>query len=397
MDRRQLLVGMTAMGLVSQLNISQLLHAQSVDSTNQNSRTKRFYPPDLDLNEPRGPVKTCVEERTAPDGGVMTHVYEYSPDGKMISSRFEQDGRPSFSTDDYQHTEVRDDEGRLVKFVSGPRGAPGREYSYAYDQAGRMLTTTNNENSDRIEYHYGPDGLMTSVQSFDPKTIERTRNAAFAGSPWDASDCGFGVPTGSKVITTYDKDNNGTELRVLTGDGQLVTQIVRKYDPAGLLLEEKPLQQNLAFLMLDRMPPERRASLTPEWMEAVNASMAGKKPSQTTYKYDGHGRFIEKVDRNMIFENTITIRYNDYGDRIEERRTFKENSRMPIGVPHTFDADGNGIPSEPVSEVPERRFLPEDTIERYAYQYDRYGNWTQRIETRNDGFTLTTRRTITYY
>jgi YD repeat-containing protein len=74
----------------------------------------------------------------------MTHISEYGPDGKMLSARFEQDGRPTFSTDDNVYTEVRDAEGRLVKYVSGTRGEPGRETYITYDNAGRLLTTTNN-------------------------------------------------------------------------------------------------------------------------------------------------------------------------------------------------------------------------------------------------------------
>lgn len=397
MDRRQLLAGMTAAGLMGQLNLSQLLHAQSPDRTTQIPKATIFYPPDLERDEPRGPVKTCVEERGSPDGSVMTHISEYGPDGKMLSARYEQDGRPMFSTDDNVYTEFRDAEGRLVKYVSGTRGEPGRETYNTYDNAGRLLTTTNNENRDRTEYRYGPDGVKTSVQTFDPKTIERTRNAAYDGSPWEAAELsGFGVPSGGTVTIQYDKDDKATEMRILTADGQLVTQIVRKYDREGRLLEENPLQQNLAFLMLDRMPPEQRAVITPEWIEALNRSMAGKKPSQTSYRYDAQGRFIGKLERNMVFEQTKTIRYNDYGDKIEERTTFKNNSTLPVGVPQSFDEAGNFMPTA-ASERPERDYLPPDSDLRYDYRYDSHDNWTERIETRSDGFTLTTRRKITYY
>jgi hypothetical protein len=396
MDRRQLLLGMTAVGLAGQFNLSDLLNAQSIDAANQTSRAKRIYPPDVERNEPRGPIKKCVEETSAFGGSVMTHTTEYSPDGKAISWRMERDGRLIYSSADRVHTEVRDAQGLLVKSASGDRGGASQEYFYTYDGAGRMLTATNSENSDRTEYRYGSDGFMTSVQTFDPKTIEQVRNAAFDGSAWDAVNSGFGVPTGGQVIVSYDKNNNGTEMRVLAADGQLVTQIVRKYDADSQLLEEKPLKQNMAFLMLDRMPPEQRAGVTPEWIEALNKSMAGKKPSQTTYAYDTQGRFIKKLERNMFFEQTKTIRYNDYGDKIVEHTTFKENLAIPIGVPQSFDEQGNLVPTA-APEPPERSYLPPDSETRYSYRYDSHGNWTERIETQADGSSTTTRRELTYY
>jgi hypothetical protein len=127
MDRRQLLLAMTAVGLAGQFNLSGRLNAQDIDDANQEPRAKRVYPPDVELNVPRGPIRRCVEETSAPDGSVRTHIYEYSPDGRMVSARSEQNGQPTFSTDNYVHTEVRDAEGRLLKFVSGARGEPGRE------------------------------------------------------------------------------------------------------------------------------------------------------------------------------------------------------------------------------------------------------------------------------
>jgi YD repeat-containing protein len=395
MDRRQLLFGMTALGLAGSLNLNELVSAQGIGVSDQGPNVKRIYPPDVELNEPRGPVKMCLEETIMPDGSVMTDIREYSPEGKMVSSRMERDGRLTYSSADRLQTEVRDDQGRLVKSVSGDRGGQSREYSYTYDNVGRMLTIVNNETSDRTEYHYGSDGVMTSIQTFDPKTIERTRNAAFAGSAWDAATSGFGVPTGGRVIISYDKNGNGTEMRVLAPDGQLVTQIVRKYDVDSRLLEEKPLQRNIAFLMLDRMSPEERARFTPEQIAVLNEGMAGKKPSQTTYTYD-QGRLVQTLDRNMVFEKTKTIRYNDHGDKIEERTAYKENSVIPIGVPYSFDKEGNLIPTG-APEHPERSYLPTDSEARYAYRYDSYGNWTERTETRDGSTAITTRRTLTYH
>jgi hypothetical protein len=153
--------------------------------------------------------------------------------------------------------------------------------------------------------------------------------------------------------------------------------MVRTYDTEGRLIEERTLEKNLAFLMMERIPPERRAQLGPEGLQAFSEQLnnLGKGPEGATYKYDSQGRVIKKFERNMIFEHTTKIIYNEHGDKAEELQTFKDNTAGP--------------------EHP--RHVPSDTDVRYSYQYDRYGNWTAKIETRDDGSSLTTCRTITYY
>jgi hypothetical protein len=125
------------------------------------------------------------------------------------------------------------------------------------------------------------------------------------------------------------------------------------------------------------MSPEQRAQLSPEQIQAFSEHLnkLGKRPDGATYTYDSNGRVIKKCERNMVFEHTTTILYNEHGDKAGERQTFKDNSVALERLPH----------------------LPSDTDTRYTYQYDSYGNWTERIETRDDGFTVTTRREITYY
>jgi len=378
------------------------LSAQTLNAPSP-TRATVAYSPVLYLSEPRGPVKTCIEEITLPNGSVLTNISEYSVDGKLVSSRSERDGQIEDSTNDDDHAEVRDAQGRLLNSVSENSDGVKRASFYTYDSSGRILTVTNSENSDRTEYDYAPDGAKTAIRMFDPTTLQRTTHASFGGSPWKAVDLGFGVPIGGTVMTTYDKNNNETETRVLAADGHIVTQIVRKYDSAGRLLEEKPVHLNLGPVMLDGMPSKDRARLTPEQMEArskrVAAFAVGVKPPQTTYTYDAQGRVIQTYNCNQTFEETKIIRYNDYGDRIEERTIFKNNSKIPIplGVPYSFDDDGNPVPAKPGSKAATIRLVPPDTHVQYTYRYDSHGNWTERIESHDNGYTETARRTLTYY
>jgi YD repeat-containing protein len=396
MDRRQLLLGMAAAGMAGQFDLTQL--AGQTDPADVSKKKLRIYPPDVDLSQPRGPIKTCVEESTSYDGTLRTQISEYAPDGKMISSRWERDGKVEHSTSDSQSQEIRDEQGRLVKHIFVYPGQADKETYYSYDAAGRVLAVTHNDSTDRTDYSYAPDGTMTSIQTFDPQTIERTRNSAYAGSTWLAAFSGFGVPMGGRVVTTHDQNKNGIDQRVYTADGQLVSHSIRKYEAEGQLLEEAVLEQNFGLLVLERFPVEERQRLTAQDIRALSKGFEAlfKDLPKTEYSYDEEGRLTQKHERNRGIEETTFIRYNQHGDRVEERKIYKDNSKFGIGAPISLDAEGNPVPqttSTPESAV---RSVPEDSLVEYSYRYDSYGNWIEKVTT-GDGQPLTTRRTLTYY
>jgi hypothetical protein len=63
MDRRQVLPGLTAMGLAGQLNFSQRLNAQSIQADSPVSRDKQEHLTARERDGLRGPVKTCVASK----------------------------------------------------------------------------------------------------------------------------------------------------------------------------------------------------------------------------------------------------------------------------------------------------------------------------------------------
>jgi YD repeat-containing protein len=393
MDRRQLLFGMTALGLTGQVDLSQLLSAQTVEGAEQVSAAKQAQLSDSGEEfRLRGPVKMSAYDRH------LVTTSEYGRDGKLLSTRTEVDGQLSYSSSDSLYTEIHDSQGRLKKMISGTRGGPARETLYGYDDAGRLAAVANSENSDRLEVHYQADGSKTSIQTFDANTIERTRHSGFAGSGWDAASTGFGVPMGGTVTTIYDADDHPSEIHIRSADGQFVSRIVRTYDAKGRLIEEKSVEQNMVLLLLDRMPPEQRAQLSPAQIQAMNKGLNAfwKEPSGTTIAYDAQGRITETIERNMFSEQTTKTYYNDQGDKARERITFKNNSAVPSGVSYSFDEEGNLIPKT-APQRPEPSYLPSDSDARYDYRYDSYRNWTERVETSADGSSVTTNRNLTYY
>src|SRR5215467_9425293 len=313
MDRRRVLAGMAAMGVVGSLNPSVLLRAQS--SEPQASEPEISWPPPCvaHLYDPErdrellGPVKRCIEEM--PGGWV--HTTEYGPDHKPIAFTDERDGKITNSHSESDHSETYDAQGRMLSYRSQNWSEGGmRETTYNYDDTGTLRSITNDRNSDRTDYRE-VNGVKMSIQTFDPKTLETFPGMRDNFDSWEAVAGGVGVPTGGSAITTYDESDeldcgrcgkkrsvgNPIELRILTADGQLVRQVVRKYDASGRLVEEKTLQQNDGLLFLDRMKlRSRRSALTPEqaqdWAKELN-EMRGKLPPETRYKYDSQGRLIE--------------------------------------------------------------------------------------------------------
>jgi YD repeat-containing protein len=404
MDRRQLLLGMTAVGLAGQFNLGELLDAQTIEGNGQTSKAQQSELTARGRAGLHGPVKMCVEE-TVSDYGKSARTTEYGLDGQLLTSRYETNGKLSYasSSSDWQQTEVHDSQGRLAKLIYGKRGEPVSETLYTYDDAGRLLTFTNSGMS-RIEFHYQGDGSKTSIQTFDPKFIERRQGSVSASPEWISAQAGSGVPMGGSVTMIYDTDDHPTEMQIRGADGELVTRIVRTYDTEGRITEERLLEKNMSPSHLDWMPPEERAQMTPAQARAYSKGFYAliKNPIGTTYAYDAQGRLTKTRERNVMFEETTTTLYNEQGDKSREHKTTKANSILPLGpsYSYSFDADGKPIISKTApegTERPERDYMPQDLDIRYAYQYDGYGNWTERIGSQADGSSTTTRRELTYY
>jgi len=121
--------------------------------------------------------------------------------------------------------------------------------------------------------------------------------------------------------------------------------------------------------------------------------------SKKSYTYDSQGRITEAVLNYGAFPGNVSrmYAYNDHGDVAEERTTFtKSSSGFPVGVTFQADENGNLIPDKPPAEWPPQPDLPAPSEVHYAYQYDSYGNWTDRTMTR-EGATFRTQRELTYY
>jgi YD repeat-containing protein len=352
----------------------------------------------------RGPVKICVEESTLPNQAVMRTTTAYRPDGMLLETRRDHGNGSAWVT-----AREYDSDGRVTRIKPANSDDPTSEIVYAYDRAGRSVSITNTGKGDRTDFQYDGQGRKTSVQSFDPETLQRTRNCAYAGSAWDAAGCGHGIPLGGTITTTYDENDRPIEMQTRDAIGQIMSRIIRTYNAAGLLIEEKPILEDPAPMLLDRLldqiPAERHGRPNEAQFQAFNkglkALMTGRAQTGTWQTYDTQNRLRTVREINFVFEKTTEIVYNERGDRAEEHSTIVGNSVMPIGVPFSIKDDGTLTPSEPTAERSPSPFDPPQRSEvHYAYQYDDHGNWTKQTAKSgldSDAPFGVRRRQLTYY
>ena len=392
---KTILVSFLCLECVSELPALALPNSTGTETQDTSYTTRSTAVSDREKAGLRGPARTCVEENDLPDGRKYSTAWEYTPDGRLLTNRVSNpDGSEWLTTYTYHP------DGRLAKVVSGKVGEPGSETVYAYDEAQRLLAITRNGGEGgRTEFHYDGEGHKTSIQTFDPKVLERAQNSAFSGSPWDAAVWRIGVPLGGNITTIYNEVDQPTEAQIRDAAGRLVSRFVRKYDANGQISEEKPFLENPAALFLDRLPAEERAKLNPAEINAFTTLLAGRARAGNSFSYDAQGRVSKTWERNMMFEKTTTIIYNDQGDKAVEGTTLTGNSVIPVGVPHSINEHGALVPSEPSVE-PQSLPLPEQSEVRFAYQYDSHGNWTQQTANYLSGGVASSQvrsRKLTYY
>lgn len=336
----------------------------------------------------RGPVKSCTDEVTLPENRIMSTSYEFTPDGKMLTSRSRNpDGSEWVTTWKY------DDAGRLLETSSGKTGEPADNTLYKYDDQGRLVSVTNSSNKDRTEYRYDENGRKTAILTFKPKSPEHAGTVRFSGSSWQAAESGFDVPAGGSVVIVYDENNRAVEEQVRDADDHVVNRVVRTYNAAGLVVAETPIVED-SSAALKRFPADMVSQMNDAQKQTMAALLAGMSQRTTYYAYDAQGRITLQRETGAIQSVTATT-YNDHGDIGEQHSTVV--SVLAAGVPLSIAE--NGI-------VTAQKFVPPaanvvtETDTHYAYQYDDYGNWTEQSLSdakHPEAAPTVRRRTLTYY
>jgi hypothetical protein len=362
MDRRQLLFGATALGLVTNVNLNHPLIAQVGEATRGSRRISDRLRAGL-----RGPVKTCSDFFWKRADSVCDT--EYGTDGRMLGWRFRSSQSSGGSRVEHVYSYERvysyDGMGRLIGITGG-----SAETYEVYDEKGKKawLPTGPSKADVSDDFHYDEQGKKTRVRTVPPRPDQLGFTVIFDSKMFEVTEEGRSLNGGGSVTTRYNDDDQPIECLVRDAHGELLTQIFHNYTNGRLISETLVIvRENFEATreMRERFSDEQaRANIAKT--RAFLGQLQGLR-IESSYVYDDD-RVIRRLTQMGNFKQDESMTYNEQGD---EAWTVMIRS---------------GVDDER-SEF------------RYVYEYDRHANWTERttINTERPSDPNTHRRTFAYY
>jgi YD repeat-containing protein len=345
MDRRQLLLGATALGLAANFNLNRLLVAQVANTTTGNVRLS-----DRERAGLRGSIKTCSDFIDTETESMSER--EYAADGRLMVWR-----------------------GRTFN------GSVERVYSY--DGTGKLISVTSAGSDVTEEFHYDQQGKKTRVRTVPPRPGQEGM-ATSVEIMFETTEEGEGLNGGGSVTTRYNNDDQPSESLVRDAHGDLLTKIVHNYANGRLVSET--LTWEALDLPKEFLEQPSGEQLSGQQQRAIRAHMKallsqhGLYSMGRSYLYDNEGRVSRMTMQmgNLHLETSTT--YNEHGDKAVKVRTQSGS------LGESPDSSKRAQPHSERSEV------------RYSYQYDNHGNWTEKTDKTVDGASSSaTHRKLTYY
>jgi len=203
MDRRQLLLGMTALGLTRNLTLPDFLNAQNVEIGDSLLSTNSVNTSDRERDGLRGPVRISLEE-VGSDFGKTRTTNEYDLDGRLLASKSTYSGGS-----ESENTRTYDAAGRLLRTSNKSDGSSSVQI-YSYDERGRLLSTADS-NGSRTDFHYDSEGRKTEKQTI-PHAPEKRRRRPSVLVQWlvrwkAATGCMTGARSRSDTTITICQSN----------------------------------------------------------------------------------------------------------------------------------------------------------------------------------------------
>jgi hypothetical protein len=348
MDRRQLLFGASALGLVTNLNLSHPLIAQVSNATMAGGRRLS----DRERAGLRGPVKTCSDLIGT---GIGTNT-DYSPDGRLLGYRGVGafPGLLSMSDSVDVTTEIYDKQSNQTKVCRVPLGVTD-------------------------EFQYDEQGRKTRVRKVSPSSILAS-SAMFGEITFEVAEAGGMLSGGGTVTTRYNENDQPIESLVRNSGGELLMKINHNYTNGRLISETLVIVRDFDAM---RQMQERFSEIDNEEAREALGRLQGLRtfllshPVERSYTYDADDRVIRRLTQAGNSEDEIKT-YN-----------FKEDESK------TYNAQGDEDWTLKIRSGSD----DERSEFRYLYQYDSHGNWTERTEIKTDqpDNPNTQRRTLAYY
>jgi YD repeat-containing protein len=343
---------------------------------------------DREMSGLRGPVKTCVEERSYPTAiaangsgtplSTMRSQTNYDAQGRIVLQRSR-----NADASEWEMRYTYDASGKLLKTAQTNQGKPGEVATYTYDGHQRLTNVTYSDlPNNPVTYLYDEAGRKTKV--LISRAEDFRSNVATAGSLFSSGDLPPNLPGGGTATTIYDESDRPTEIQIHDTHGELVSRSVRIYDERGNVLSEKQIVDD----PIKVIPAEARAAILAEASasgenirEQLSNFMGGQgEPVTTANTYDEQGRLKTSVQRFFTEESTTETAYNSHGDVASQMSRAK-----------TIGTEVGRGESQQDGEI------------RYEYQYDEHKNWTEKTQSScsvsdtSCEITCTTRRTLTYF
>ena len=337
----------------------------------------------------RGPVRTLRKEHAEWDTSQRT----WQAPRSVSTVTFRHDGQVSqgevHSPDGSlaRWARVYDNDGRIIEEQSWRDDGPRSRVVYSYDALGRLAARGD----------VAPDGTRREAETCRYDGAGRKTKVTFLSQDQahthygvEGTEQAYGAPEAVTLTVAYDDRDLPTEASFHNANGGLVRRIVFSRDHDGRLLTEvvyfggespySDLQPHA-----DNVPLEERANMA----AALKMAFEDRAFCNISYAYDSKGRLLERtMYMGTLSEELTVFEYDDYDDPIAE--TSRSRNRR-------VDIDDDGVVR---TTVEERRVQQHN---RYDYQYDSHGNWTERVGSYRIGSqpefqrSNIERRTITYY
>jgi hypothetical protein len=318
MDRRQLLLGMTALGLARSLTLPDLLNAQVGKAAMGNGRLS-----DRERIGLRGPVKSCSDFNE--DEAESMSDAEYSVDGRLLVWR----GRIS--------------DGSRVERV------------FSYDGTGKLIGITGGgaDGTDKVHYE---NGRKTLVRTVPPRPDLRSV-ATGVGAMFESMEQDGTLVGGGTITTHYNESDQPLETLVRDVHGELLTRINHTYDAQGRLVGDTLVRESFEFpeVMIPEQYQEQFSDEQRQIMRLQVKKLLGEhdafRSTERSYVYDTEGRVSLQQMTMGAFREDVTKTYNEHGDEASvvtsqsgsfDQKMERIDQRFEVSYLYQYDSHGTG-------------------------------------------------------